>query len=35
VRELSLGWHLDEVYLKIAGRMVCLWRASAQHIEDL
>ena len=20
-------WHLDEVYLKIAGRMVCLWRA--------
>ena len=20
-------WHLDEVYLKIAGRMVYLWRA--------
>ena len=20
-------WHLDEVYLKIDGRMVCLWRA--------
>src|SRR6202051_1880298 len=28
-------WHLDEVYLKIAGRMVYLWRAVAAEGEVL
>ena len=25
--KLHTTWHLDEIYLKIAGRMVYLWRA--------
>src|SRR3984885_6799412 len=28
-------WHLDEVYLKIAGRMVYLWRAVDAEVEVL
>lgn len=27
IEEPSLIWHLDEVYTKIAGKMVYLWRA--------
>ena len=28
-------WHLDEVYLKIAGRMVYLWRAVMPRARSL
>ena len=28
-------WHLDEVYLKIGGRMAYLWRAAAAECEVL
>jgi putative transposase len=29
------AWHLDEVYLKIGGRMVYLWRAVDADVEVL
>ena len=28
------AWHLDEVYLKIAGRMVYLWRAVDEEVKS-
>jgi transposase-like protein len=28
-------WHLDEVYLKIAGRMVYLWRAVDAEVGEV